>query len=76
MADDVFVGVIDLFRIAILGRAEGDQAAGELLGCEAVGIANLVVELFKTFERGVDLDEFHFKLGARQEEGFELTPSP
>jgi len=58
VADDVFVGVVDLFRIGFFRRAKGDQAAGELLSSEAIGVADLVIEFFKTSQRLTDLDEF------------------
>ena len=62
MADDVFVGVVDLFRIGFFRRSEGDQAAGELLSSEAIGVADLVIEFFKTSKGLADLDEFHLGL--------------
>ena len=80
MADDVFVGVVDLFRIGFFRRAKGDQAAGELLSAEAIGVADLVIEFFKTPKGLTDLDEFHLRarMDARHSKKFysRLTPSP
>ena len=80
MADDVFVGVVDLFRIGFFRRSEGDQAAGELLFSEAIGVADLVIEFFKTPKGLTDLDEFHLRarMDARHSKKFHsrLTPSP
>ena len=47
MTDDVFIGVVDLFRIGFFRWPEGDQAAGELLPDEAVCVADLIVEVFE-----------------------------
>ena len=47
MADDVFVGVIDLLGIGILARAEGDQTGGESLVGEAVSVADLIIEILE-----------------------------
>jgi hypothetical protein len=62
VADDVFVSVVDLFWIGFFRRSEGDQAAGELLFSEAIGVADLVIEFFKTSQRLTDPDEFHLGL--------------
>ena len=46
MANDVFVVVVDLFSVRALVWAESDQAAGELLFFEAVGVADFVIDFF------------------------------
>ena len=61
VADHVFVRVVDLFRVGILARFEGDQAAGELFPGEAVGVANLVVEMFEALKNRANLS-----IGARR----------
>ena len=44
LANDVLVVVVDLLPVGFLGRAKGDQAAGELLFFKAVDVADLGVE--------------------------------
>jgi hypothetical protein len=59
VADDVFISVFDLFWIGIFIPAKCDQASGELLFTEAIGVADLVVQFLETLECLANCYNFH-----------------
>jgi hypothetical protein len=63
LADNVSVIVVDLFAIGISGWSKCDQAAGEMVGLEAVGVTDFIVDFLQALQRGVELDDFHLKKG-------------
>ena len=63
MADNVFVGVNDLFGVQAFVRTEGDQTAGESLFLEAASVANLIVEFGKRLRAVWRLMTFIVKIG-------------
>ena len=67
MADDVFIVVVDLLPVRALVWAESDQAAGELLFFEAVGVADFAIDFFEALQCRVYLDDFHLGLGMTRE---------
>jgi len=59
VTDDVSILMADLFEVGILGRPEGDQAAGEVVFFEAVGVTNFIGDFFETLQRRIEFDDFH-----------------
>src|SRR4030095_16429651 len=59
LTDDVLIVVIDLLRVRVFFRTEGDETAGKSLFLEAVLVTNLVVQFGKALEGGSKVDDFH-----------------
>ena len=63
LTDDVLIVVIDLLRVRVFFRTEGDETAGKSPFLEAVLVTNLVVEFGKALESGSKVDDFHLESG-------------
>ena len=60
LADNIFIVMIDLFGVGALARSKTNDAGGESLLLAKIVITDFVVKLAQAFERGAELDGFHF----------------